>query len=230
LLGHLASLQVHHIFPKALLYKAGYGRDEVNAVANFCLLTQDSNLVVGKRDPSDYFSECEERHPGVLASQWIPEDPELWRIDRYPDFLTARRRMLARAANDFLGELRSGTAAPISPLPRLAAVVEADVSDGRAQEITHLIKVLTGAGYASPVLDAEIPDPDTGGVLAIAEAFWPDGLQRGQGSPVILELDPLEADRPRLEELGYEIFTSVGALEHHAVRRSEIAAGLRPEE
>jgi hypothetical protein len=47
---------------------------------------------------------------------------------------------------------------------------------------------------------------------------------------MILELDPQQADRARLEELGYEIFTSVGALERHAARRWEIAAGLRMEE
>jgi hypothetical protein len=44
LLGHLTSLQVHHIFPKAVLYDAGYLRSQVNAVANFCFLTQDTNL------------------------------------------------------------------------------------------------------------------------------------------------------------------------------------------
>ena len=56
LLGHLASLQIHHIFPKAVLYAAGYGRSQVNAVANFCFLTQDTNLAIGKRKPEDYFS------------------------------------------------------------------------------------------------------------------------------------------------------------------------------
>jgi hypothetical protein len=107
LLGHLTSLQVHHIFPKAVLYDAGYLRSQVNAVANFCFLTQDTNLAIGKRKPEDYFSEAETKNPGVLASQWIPDDPALWRIDRYPDFLSARRELLAKAANSFLGELRS---------------------------------------------------------------------------------------------------------------------------
>ena len=72
LLGHLTSLQVHHIFPKAVLYDAGYGRSQVNAVANFCFLTQDTNLAIGKRQPEDYFAEVEAKHPGALASQWIP--------------------------------------------------------------------------------------------------------------------------------------------------------------
>ena len=47
-------------------------------------------------------------HPAALASQWIPQDPALWRIDRYPDFLAARRELLAEAANAFLAQLRFG--------------------------------------------------------------------------------------------------------------------------
>ncbi len=63
-----------------------------------------------KREPDEYFGAVEARHPGALASQWIPQDPALWRIDRYPDFLAARRELLAAAANSFLGQLRSGDA------------------------------------------------------------------------------------------------------------------------
>ena len=112
LLGHLTSLQIHHIFPKAVLYAAGCGRSQVNAVANFCFLTQDANLAIGKRKPEDYFGAVEAKNPGVLASQWIPQDPALWRIDRYPDFLAARRvTLLARSRfNTFLDQLRSGSA------------------------------------------------------------------------------------------------------------------------
>src|SRR5580693_7512830 len=60
---------------------------------------------------------------------------------------------------------------------------------------------------AEPAVDCEVSDPGTGKVLAIAEACWPEGLQPGQGDPVILELDPAEADLPRLKEIGYEVFT-----------------------
>ena len=55
LLGNLSSLQVHHIFPKKVLKDAGFRRGEINAVANFCFLTQESNLIISKREPKDYF-------------------------------------------------------------------------------------------------------------------------------------------------------------------------------
>ncbi len=68
-LGRLARLQVHHILPKALLYAHGYQRAEVNAIANFCFLTTETNLWVGAREPEEYFEQIEEHYPGALASQ-----------------------------------------------------------------------------------------------------------------------------------------------------------------
>ena len=227
LLGHLTSLQVHHIFPKAVLYDAGYPRSQVNAVANFCFLTQDTNLAIGKRRPEDYFPEVEKKHPGVLASQWIPDDPALWRIDRYPDFLAARRELLAGAANAFLGALRTGTAPGANELlERQKVVVETiDDQDARNEEVAALIVELTELGCAEPAVDCEISDPGTGKALAIAEACWPEGLQPGQGNPVVLELDPGESDLARLEELGYEVFTSTDSLRGYVRRRNQEAAG-----
>jgi hypothetical protein len=227
LLGHLTSLQVHHIFPKAVLYDAGYLRSQVNAVANFCFLTQDANLAIGKRKPEDYFPEVERKHPGVLASQWIPEDPALWRIDRYPDFLAARRELLAGAANAFLGALRTGTAPRAGePLERQKVVVDAPYDDdSRNEEVAALIAELAELGCAEPAVDCEISDPATGRPLAIAEACWPEGLQPGQGSPVVLELDPGESDLARLEELGYEVFISTDSLRGYVRHRNQEAAG-----
>jgi hypothetical protein len=227
LLGYLSSLQVHHLFPKAVLYEAGYHRSQVNAVANFSFLTQDANLKIGKRRPADYFAEAESRHPGVLASQWIPQDPALWQIDRYLDFLAARRELLAKAANSFLGGLRSGgLPAPAESLERLPAA--ADVPDGRDEltdEVTVLVNELTERGCAEPALDSEIADPADGRALAVADACWPEGLQTGQGNPVVLVLDTEKVKLDRLRELGYEIFTSIDSLRGFVLRRNKEAAG-----
>ncbi|GAA3408448.1 GmrSD restriction endonuclease domain-containing protein [Streptosporangium vulgare] len=229
-LGKLSTLQVHHIFPKALLYKAGYDRGQVNAVANFCFLTQDTNLMIGKRSPEEYFAEAEKRQPGVLASQWIPSDPDLWRIERYVDFLAARRELLAQAVQSFLTELRDGASAATATELRPVTVVAGEQDDVRSAQVKAMAEELVRLGYAEPALDSEIADPVTGRALAVAEAFWPDGLQAGQGRPVVLELDPDVADLPRLEELGYEVFTSVDALLGYVNRRNENAAGTRGDE
>jgi hypothetical protein len=203
-----------------MLYEAGYRKDQVNALANFCFLSRETSLVIGERKPEEYLSAVDAMRPGALASQWIPEDPSLWRIDRYPDFLAARRELLAAAANSFLGHLRSGNAAgPGRPLERLTVVTgETEDVDTRREQVTALIADLVELGCADPAVDCEVADPATGEVLAIAEACWPEGLRPGQGDPVILELDPAEADLSRLKELGYSVFTSTDSLRGY-VRR-----------
>ncbi|WP_017975200.1 GmrSD restriction endonuclease domain-containing protein [Actinopolyspora halophila] len=221
MLGRNSSLQVHHLFPKSLLYQAGYERSQVNAIANFCFLTQDTNLVVGNRSPEEYFAEVEEKHPGVLASQWIPTDPELWKIERYPEFLQARRELLAEAAQSFLTELRTGAVPADREELQPLSIAGDDDMDARVAQVNGLISELVELGCATPATDTEIADPRTGRALAVAEAFWPEGLQTGQGSPVVLELDTADADLPRLEELGYEVFTSVDALRGYVQRRNQ---------
>ena len=224
LLGQDASaIQVHEMFPKHALAKAGYSRAEVNAIANFAFLTPSSAMSLHGLDPAAYLGSFE---PDALRSQWIPTDPKLWQVENYPQFLAARRELLAEAANSFLDELLAGTR-PWERLEQIAVSPETDESDARAAQIAALVDELVGMGYAKPALDAEIADPETGKPLAVAEAFWSDGLQPGQGSPVVLELDPDEADIPRLTELGCEVFTSVDALRGYVQRRNEVASGER---
>lgn len=224
-LGQDASaVGVHEIFPKAQLVKHGYARAEVNAIANFAFLTPSSGVELGNREPAEYLAGL---NPRAIATQWIPSDPDLWRIENYREFLAARREMLAEIANAFLDELLAGGVSWDGALEPIAVVPEADESDARASQIAALVVELVGMGYAQPALDVEVPDPETGRPLAVAEAFWPDGLQVGQGNPVVLELDPEEADIPRLTELGCEVFTSVDALRGFVQRRGEVASGER---
>jgi hypothetical protein len=103
--GDLAGLQAHHIFPRALLREQNELPKRIDEVANLAFIRHDDNLAIGARAPTDYLPEMEERNPGVLASQWIPPDRELWKPARYRDFLAVRRGMLAESANDFLARL-----------------------------------------------------------------------------------------------------------------------------
>ena len=80
----------------------------MNALANFCFLTKETNLDISDRLPEEYFPEIEEAHPGALASQWIPTDPTLWKIQNYREFLEARKALLAAEANRRMEELLHG--------------------------------------------------------------------------------------------------------------------------
>ncbi|MGE3659746.1 MAG: DUF262 domain-containing protein [Pseudonocardia sp.] len=221
-----AAVTVHEIFPKAMLSKAGYGRAEINQVANLAFLAPSSAMHLSGLAPESHLGSLD---AVARRSQFLPEDPTLWRVENYRDFLTARRELLAAAANTFLGELLAGTR-PWTRLDAIQVSADPEETDARAVQIRVLVDELVDLGFARPDLDAEIADPRTGAVLAVAEAYWADGLQAGQGSPVILELDPDEADLPRLAELGCEVFTSVDALRGYVRRRTEVASGDRQDE
>ncbi|HLU58227.1 MAG TPA: DUF262 domain-containing protein [Pseudonocardia sp.] len=222
-----SAVQVHEVFPKQALNRAGYSRAEVNQIANFTFLTPSSAMQFAGLPPEAYLGALD---PDARRSQFIPDDPGLWRIENYRDFLDARRQLLAAAANEFLDDLLAGRRPWAQPLEAIAVSPEVDETDARAMQLRAVVDELAGMGYAKPALDVEIADPETGRVLAVAEAFWPDGLQPGQGAPVLLELDPQEADLARLAELRFEVFTSVDALRGYAQRRGEVAAGDRGDE
>src|SRR5690606_16897568 len=99
----------HHIFPKKVLYDAGYERSQVNALANFTFLSQETNIRISAKHPAEYIPEHEARQPGAVASHWMPMAPELHETERYPDFLQARRELLAEATNQFLDRLWGGS-------------------------------------------------------------------------------------------------------------------------
>ena len=44
----------------------------------------------------------QEHQPGALKAQSVPMDRELWKPERFLDFLAARRRLLAEAMNEFI--------------------------------------------------------------------------------------------------------------------------------
>ena len=224
LLGNLSSLQVHHIFPKKVLKDAGFRRGEINAVANFCFLTQESNLIISKREPKDYFKQAiKEAGEEALASQWIPLDKKLWEIDNYREFLEARRELLANASNNFLESLLTGQADELS-LPRLNAPEDEDSKERKA-EIDQLIADLAEFGVVAPQTEVEIFHPDTQELLTIAEAYWPEGLQPGMGEPVLLELDKRDVDEEKMEDLDMKVFYSIRRLKRYVAAQAKISSG-----
>lgn len=110
---HGSSYQIHnhHIFPQSLLYKSGYDpenhlqRKVVNEIANIAFLTSSTNIWFSDQPPEKYLPEVEKSYPGALSKQFIPMDPELWKVERYADFLEARRKLIAQKLNEFMASL-----------------------------------------------------------------------------------------------------------------------------
>jgi hypothetical protein len=106
-------LESHHIFPKSKLYEKydsgnSTHRKLVNEIANRAFLTPSTNRQLGDDLPEEYLPEIIEDHPKALQSQFIPNNPELWKLDNYEDFLAKRREILADAINDYMEDLVVG--------------------------------------------------------------------------------------------------------------------------
>src|SRR5262249_27639103 len=102
--GKSNGLESHHIFPKAVLRGAGYeasnDKQVINELGNRAFLTQKANRKISSTQPAEYLPEVEDNQPGALRAQCVPMDRSLWTADRYPEFLAARRQLLAHAMNE----------------------------------------------------------------------------------------------------------------------------------
>lgn len=220
LLGKASSLQLHHIFPKGLLYQHGYTRPDVNAIANFTFLTQETNLAISNRPPEEYLPEIARKYPGALESHWIPTDAGLWKVESYPAFLDARRELLAKAANQFLESLLAGgipeSSAPAPILEREVQVVPGGIfGEGEEQLLLETSIWVVGQGLPEGEHMYELLDPETEQPLAILDLAWPEGLQAGYSEPIALLLNEAKEAIERASQAGFRCFTDVEAFRHY---------------
>ena len=225
-LGHQADLQLHHIFPKALLYRHEHEKSEVNALANFTFLTQETNVRVSDKNPEEYFADFEEKNPGLIASHWIPMDRDLWKVENYISFLEARRELLAKAANDFLQELVTGAIPDVEISQTLGdqgkRVYSGSISD--EEEETLLLNTnnwVRENGLPAGELEFPLTDEE-GNELAIFDLTWPTGLQEGLSKPVTLLINEGIDTLSAAGGAGYLYFTDVNSFKHYV--QSEILA------
>ena len=223
LLGRMSALEVHHIFPKAMLYKNGASKKEANALANFTFLTKDTNVQVRDRNPAEYLKDYAEKNPGVIESHWIPMDRELWKPENYSRFLEARRELLAQAANDFLQSLLAGAVAeeqvitPVLERPPATVSVEDDGED-EEEILRQCNRWVIEQGLPEGEIMYELADTESGEAVAILDLAWPNGLQEGLSQPVALLIDePLEVEEA-VNRAGFTFFTTVKAFRGYVKR------------
>jgi len=232
LLGQTSTLQLHHLFPKALLYKNGYTMSSVNALANFAFLTQETNLEISDKAPSDYLPMYLAKHPGAVESHWLPTDPELWKVENYHAFLDARRALLAESANDFLDQLLVG-GVPESTL--VEDVFEAKLPSvcggvATAEEEDILVETniwVSEQGLPEGEFMYELTDESTGEPLAVLDLAWPEGLQTGLSKPVALLIDEPGETLEAANAAGYTYFTHPADFKDYVQRE---VLGLEPDE
>ena len=212
LLGKMSKLEVHHVFPKAALYKLNYRRAEVNALGNFCFLTKDTNLSIRDKLPEKYFPAVEKKHPGALASQWIPMDPELWQAKNYREFLEARKALLAEETNRRMAELLHGETrwleGPVSAVAPVA-VPGATSTQAEEEELATLSDWMEVQGLPRGDVSFDFTDPASGQQQAVFDLAWPSGIQEGLTQSVAVLLNEGPETLAVASRAGYRCFTSV---------------------
>jgi hypothetical protein len=109
LVSHLGD--IHHIFPRDLLKKAGLSRSQYNQIGNYAYTQEEINIKIGNKAPSTYFADIQSQCNGGpvkygaildmitlkanLADNCVPE--AIFGMDEsgFEDFLIARRLMMA---------------------------------------------------------------------------------------------------------------------------------------
>ncbi len=206
LLGKNSTLEVHHIFPKDILYKAGKSKSIVNSLANYAFLTKETNLEISNRRPEEYMAYYSKKQPGALESNWIPIDPELWKVENYEVFLQKRRELLAKGANEFLQSLYED-AVPTANIEnftdRLAPNVQDEEEENQLAEVAHWMEE---NGFDSGERNYVIDDNGNDVILDIA---WPDGVQTGLSKPLTLLLNETEEVYAAANRCGYTYLTNI---------------------
>jgi hypothetical protein len=80
-----------------------YKTNERDQLANCMLLTAAENGGGGKSDtPPDEWFVGERKSEEYLEKHLIPKDPALWKLDRFDDFLVARKKLILNKFKSFL--------------------------------------------------------------------------------------------------------------------------------
>lgn len=96
--GTKASVEKHHLFPKAYLAATGYTDDrDRNQIANFAYIEWKDNLAISDDSPALYFPEMTRNMEESDVERMCAENalPDGWTQMPYPAFLEARRKLMA---------------------------------------------------------------------------------------------------------------------------------------
>lgn len=108
--------QQDHIFPQSALkeekhfnektsrWGRKYDKNTRDQIANLALLTAKENGFTGKSGqlPEHWLPEEVAKDPQFLERHLIPKDPELWKLDNYPKFIEARRKLILEKFKPYL--------------------------------------------------------------------------------------------------------------------------------
>jgi len=112
---------IHHVFPRNFLKKHGFPRGKYNQIANFAYTQTETNIKIRDREPKVYFGDVVEQTKGGelsygaindpaelkanLIANCIPQELHEMGLDRYDEFLAARRKLMAAKLKTYYSSL-----------------------------------------------------------------------------------------------------------------------------
>jgi hypothetical protein len=125
--GRYHFIEHHHVFPKALLKKAGFENEQINEIANMAFVAGGTNRNLSSKPPDEYLARVvEEQGEDALRAHCIPLERKLWTVEGYPRFLEYRRAALSRIINEFI-EKDAGRSAALD--------IDAVIRDGESDRV-----------------------------------------------------------------------------------------------
>lgn len=182
-------IEYHHIHPQATL-RSKFGKSEINDLANLAFISERANKRISNRSPAKYFPEVGDDE---LRRHFVPVDEHLRTVDAYPEFIRARRSLLAAAMTDFLDSLRpSGMAhdRPIEPATEQLAVSIYDPGADDPKIIEFTAEVDSGSWTGRVPLHefqrflSDVDDGLTGGLELGEEVVLVEGVNDRIDIPV----------------------------------------------
>ena len=233
-MGKKYQLEMDHIFPYSKLKEKGYGQGNrvkyalAQEFTNRAILTQVANRKKSATNANDYLAQVKASFPKALALQCVPEDPELWNIENYEQFLEERRRTLAKHLNEFLNKITATeeTVAPVS-LEELISEGESDELEFKSSIRWDLKEGTVNRGLEDVIMKTVAAFANSeGGTLLIGVA--------DDGTPIGLEYDYRslgDGDRDKLElhlrnllkaQFGVSFVSSKIAIRFHSLEEKDI--------
>ncbi|MEN2976558.1 DUF262 domain-containing protein (plasmid) [Tistrella bauzanensis] len=120
-------LEEHHIFPRAILKKNGYGNHSIDSIVNKIPINKTTNRIISDRSPFEYFKEClsnAKAHGTVgqfsenMKSCLMPGDPtapdwlDQFKVENYDLFLRNRAQMIIERLHLVIGDAYSDVVEP----------------------------------------------------------------------------------------------------------------------
>lgn len=112
---------VHHIFPRDFLKRHGQPQSQYNQIANYVIAQSEINIAISNKEPAVYFREMHDQVNGGLKTygnitgsdqlqenlrmNCIPDRVVDMGLDDFPDFLRARRTLMAARIRTYFESL-----------------------------------------------------------------------------------------------------------------------------